>query len=483
MGSSDTELSKLSQPFINGESQQVTDSERTELTDPSTAEIIGFVEGGGMDTVDSAVQNSHAAAKEWYALAGAERGRILTDVAEALREQKSHLAPLEARDAGKPVSSAEGDVESLARYFEYYAGVTDKIDGISVPAGDDYLGYTRREPFGVTGHILPWNFPLLLFGRSVAPSIAAGNAAVVKPARRTPRTAVETARIAVDAGLPPGVINIVPGRGSVVGSALAGHEDIGCVSFTGSGPTGIEVGTAAIENVNPVHLELGGNGPNVVYSDADFENAVDNALVAIFSNAGQVCSAGPRLLVDEDVHTEFVDELVNRAESMTVGPVMEDPEMGPLISESHFEKVLDYIEMARKEVGDPVVGGNSLDRPGYFLEPTIFDDVPNDTRIAQEEVFGPVLTVTPFEDETEALRLANDTKYGLTAGVFTENMGRAHRFARDVEAGVVYINEWFAPGVGSPFGGYKQSGIGREAGMEAIHGYTQTKAVTGAIGG
>ena len=472
---------RLCGPFVGGEPVAASDGKTRKLVNPATEAVVGTVDGGGAGDVDEAVRDSRRAAGEWTALAPPERGRILQDVAAAIREQQASLAELEAADAGKPISDAESEVESLARYFEYYAGITDKIGGETVPAGDAYLGYTRREPLGVTGHILPWNFPLLLFGRSVASSVAAGNATVVKPAEETPRTAVEAARIAVEAGLPPGVINVVPGSGTDAGSALAGHEGIDCVSFTGSVPTGVAVGRAAIENVNPVHLELGGNGPNVVFPDADFENAVDNALAAVFSNAGQVCSAGPRLLVHEDVHDEFLDELADRAAEITLGPPMDDPDMGPLISETQYGTVRRSIDDAREAVGDPVVGGNVPDREGYFVEPTIFDDVPNDATIAQEEVFGPVLTVTTFAEEAEALALANDTEYGLTAGIFTEDMGRAHRFARDVEAGVVYINEWFAADVESPFGGTKNSGIGREAGEEAIRGYTQTKAVTGAI--
>jgi len=467
--------------FIDGKPARAAADGTLAVVDPATGEVAATVSAADAEDVDRAVRSSRNAADAWTDTPPEERGRVLSAVAEAVRDEQDRLAELEARDVGKPISAAAADVESLARYFEYYAGVTDKIHGETVQAGTDHLGYTRREPLGVTGHVLPWNFPLLLFGRSVAPSVAAGNAAVVKPAEQTPRTAVEAARVATEAGLPPGVINVVPGTGAAAGSALSGHAGVDGVSFTGSVPTGIEVGKAAIENVNPVHLELGGNGPNVVFPDADFENAVENALTAVFSNAGQVCSAGPRLLVHEDVHDRFVEALVERAADMTLGPPMDDPDMGPLVSKMQYEKVLDYIDLAREEVGDPVAGGAALDRPGYFVEPTVFDGVDNDTRIAQEEVFGPVLTVSTFSEESEALALANDTEYGLTAGVFTENLGRAHRFARDVEAGVVYINEWFAAGVGSPFGGYKNSGIGREAGLEAIEGYTQTKAVTGAI--
>lgn len=471
----------VTQLFINGESVAPDDGEVFDLIEPETETVSATVAVGGPADVTRAVRSSREAATEWTGLSTTERSRLLYGFAQAIQDETSRLAQLEACDAGKPISAAEDDVESLARYFEYYAGVADKINGETVSAGENYVGYTRREPVGVTGHILPWNFPLLLLGRSVAPSLAAGNTVVVKPAEETPRTAIETAKLAVDAGFPPGVLNVVTGCGGEAGSALAGHDGIDCISFTGSVPTGIEVGRAAIENVNPVHLELGGNGPNVVFPDANFENAVENALLAAFLNAGQVCSAGPRLLVHEAIHDKFVNELVEQAAALTLGPVMDDPDMGPVISETQYERVLNYIDGAKEEIGEPVIGGRPLDQSGYFVEPTIFDGVNNDARIAQEEVFGPVLTVTTFEDESAAIALANDTDYGLTAGVFTENGGRAHRFARDVEAGVVFLNEWFAPGVESPFGGYKDSGIGREAGLEAIDGYTQTKSVTGRI--
>ncbi|MBP2252407.1 aldehyde dehydrogenase (NAD+) [Halarchaeum solikamskense] len=481
MVNNEEETDEYSVLFIGGETTPAADGATYDITDPVTEKRREAVAAADTEDVDRAVVHAREASETWTSLEAAERGRRLHAFADAIREEAAALARLEARDAGKPLSTAEADVGSLARYFEYYAGITDKIEGVALATDDAHFGYTRREPLGVTGHILPWNFPLLLFGRSVAPSLAAGNAVVVKPAEETPRTSIAVARIATDAGIPPGVINVVPGRGATAGSALANHAGIGCVSFTGSVPTGIEVGKAAVENVNPAHLELGGNGPNVIFPDADFENAVDNAVAAVFSNAGQVCSAGPRLIVHEDVHDAFVDAIVARAEAMSLGPVLDDPDMGPLVSEAHYEKVRGYIESAREVIGEPVTGGRALDRAGYFVEPTVFDDVPNDARIAREEVFGPVLTVTTFADEEEAIALANDTEYGLTAGIFTENHGRAHRFSRDVEAGVVYVNEWFAPGVEAPFGGYKKSGIGREAGLEAVRGYTQTKAVSGCI--
>jgi aldehyde dehydrogenase (NAD+) len=468
--------------LIDGEPVDAADGGTFPVVDPATGEENARVAAGTAADIDRAVESARDAADAWAARDPVERGRVLRDVSAALFDATQRLARLETLDSGKPLSEARDDAESLARYFEYYAGLADKIHGETVPHGTEYVDYTVREPLGVTAHILPWNFPLLLFGRSVGPAVAAGNATVVKPAILTPRTAVEATRVAIDAGLPPGVINVVPGSGSEAGSALAGHEGVGGVSFTGSVPTGKAVGKAAVSNLNPVHLELGGNAPNVVFPDADFGTAVENALTAAFTNAGQACSAGPRLLVHRDVHDEFVEELAARAERLSLGPGIEDPDVGPVASRSQFESVTSAIASARDEVGEPVAGGEPLDRNGFFVEPTVFDRVDHDAEIARTEVFGPVLTVTTFADEAEAIALANDTQYGLVAGVFTENLGRAHRFARDIEAGVVYLNEWFSAGVGSPFGGYKNSGIGREAGREAVRGFTQTKSVTGSIG-
>jgi len=273
------------------------------------------------------------------------------------------------------------------------------------------------------------------------------------------------------------VVNVVPGFGSEAGAALSEHPDIDGVSFTGSVPTGQMVGKAAMENLTHVTLELGGKSPNVVFPDADFETAVEQTMKGIFYNTGQTCSAGSRLIIHEDVHDDILDEILSRTQELTLGPGMEDPDLGPLISQTQLDKVERYIELGRKEVGEPIVGGSILDRVGYFVEPTIFDNVDNGTRLAQEEIFGPVLSVMTFSTEEEALELANDVQYGLVAGVFTENNGRAYRFARNVEAGLVYINEWFAGGVETPFGGFKKSGVGREKGLEALDNYTQIKSV------
>lgn len=468
--------------FIDGDSNPAEEPERFETKDPATAEPFAMVARGREADIDRAVGAARSAFPSWRSKAPEERGRLLTRFAERIREESDQLVEFETRDNGKPISHARRDVETCARYFEYYAGIADKVHGDSIPLTDDYADYTVQEPLGVTAQIIPWNLPTNIFGRSVAPALATGNTAVVKPAEQTPVTALVLAQLASDVGIPDGVLNVVPGFGDEAGAALSAHPDVDAVSFTGSVPTGIEVGQTAMENVTNVHLELGGKSPNLVFPDADIDGAVESTISGIFANAGQVCSAGSRLLVHEDVHDEFLDELVAKTNEMTVGAGMNDADMGPLVSEEQFEKVEQYFDVGREEVGAPVVGGNTLDRDGYFVEPTIFDGVANDMRIAQEEIFGPVLSVIEFGDEEEAFELANDVEYGLVAGIHTKNVGRAHRFARDVDAGQVYINEWFAGGAETPFGGFKNSGFGREKGLAAVEAYTQTKNVCAYIG-
>ena len=472
----ETELSTYDL-FIDGELVPATDGERFETANPATGEPFASVSRAREADVDEAVAAANAALAGWRATAPEERGRLLNDLAEAIRARQESLALLETRDNGKPISHARADVETCARYFEYYAGAADKVQGDSIPLTDDYVDYTVREPLGVTAQIIPWNLPTNIFGRSVAPALATGNVAVVKPAEQTPLTAVEIASLAAEVGIPDGVLNVVPGFGAEAGAPLSSHGDVDGVSFTGSVPTGIEVGKSAIENVTNVHLELGGKSPNVVYPDADLNTAVESTITGIFANAGQVCSAGSRLLVHENIKTEFLNELVSRVKEMDIDSGEVDPDMGPLVSEEHFEKVTNYLEVGRTEVGEPLVGGEALDRDGYFVEPTVFDGVDNTMRIAQEEIFGPVLSVIEFSTEAEAIEIANDVDYGLVAGVHTQDIGRAHRFARDVRAGQIYINEWFAGGEETPFGGFKQSGFGREKGLAAIDSYTQVKNV------
>jgi acyl-CoA reductase-like NAD-dependent aldehyde dehydrogenase len=464
--------------LINGESVAAADGATIEIENPATEATISTLSACGEAEIDDAVASATAAFEGWSRLDPDARASRLFDLSAAIRDHKQRLATLETLDNGKAISRARADVEGCAKYFEYFAGLADKVHGESIPLGTDYVDYVIREPLGVTGHIVPWNFPINLLARSVAPALATGNVAVVKPAEQTSMTAVEVGKLGVESGIPPGVMNVVPGLGREAGRALSSHPDVDGISFTGSVETGREVAKNAVENVNPVHLELGGKSPNVVFPNADFETAVQHTLAAIFTTtSGQMCLGGSRLLLHKSIHEEFLDRLVAAIEPLDIGPGLDDPDVGPLAWEGQYETVLEYLDVGRSEVGEPVVGGDPLDREGYFVEPTIFDGVDNGARIAQEEIFGPVLSVMSFADEAEAIKLANDVEYGLVAGIFTNDLGRAHRFARDVDAGQIYINEWFAQGYGTPFGGYKQSGIGREKGMEAIREYTQTKNV------
>jgi aldehyde dehydrogenase (NAD+) len=451
-------------------------------TNPATADPLTAIEMGDESDIDRAVAGAAAAFEDWWRQEPQHRGRVLAALADLVREHSDRLARLETLENGKPLSQAASEVDGCARYFEYYAGLADKVQGESIPLGPDHVDFTVREPLGVTAHIVPWNYPLDLFARSVAPALATGNTAVVKPAEYTSVTALEVGELALEAGVPPDVLNIVPGYGSGAGAALAGHPDVDGVSFTGSVGTGREVAKRAVDNINPVHLELGGKSPSVVFPDADLENAIKDTVAGIFvATTGQICLASSRLLVHEDIYEDALDHLVAATEALSVGPGMDDPDVGPLVSEAQFEKVKRYLEAGKAAAGAPLVGGDVLDRPGYFIEPTVFEVDDRDAKVAQEEIFGPVLSVLSFADEEEAIELANGVDYGLVAGVFTSDIGRAHRFARDVKAGQIYINEWAAGGKGSPFGGYKQSGFGRDKGTQAVDNYTQVKTISANI--
>lgn len=468
--------------LIDGESVSSTADEYFPVLEPATEEVLCEVAAGGAADIDYAVDAARNASEQWQSVPPRERGQVLREIARQIRTETERLATIHQHENGKPISQARDEVETCAEYFEYYAGMTDKLHGDSIPLTEEYVDYTVQEPLGVTGHIIPWNFPVGILGRSIAPALAAGNTVVVKPAEQTPIATLEIAALVAETQLPDGAVNVVPGFGDDAGAALSTHRDIDGLAFTGSVETGQKVAAAAGQNLIPIHVEAGGKNPNVVFPDADLDAAVESTVTSIFGlNAGQVCSAGDRLLVHTDIEQEFLDRLIEVVEDLSVDDGGKDPDVGPVVSQEQYEKILDYVTIGREEVGDPIVGGNAIDRAGYFIEPTIFTNVSYETRLAQDEIFGPVLAVSTFESEQEAIELANATEFGLVAGIFTKDVGRAHRFAREVDAGQIFINEWFAGGIESPFGGYKLSGFGREKGLEALENYLQTKNVCARI--
>ena len=476
-------MSRLSHPtqlFINNQWIASADGATMESINPADESVVAEVSAGGAQDIDAAVSAARKAlGGAWAKTAPAQRGRALMKVAELIRARGDDLAQMEMLDTGKPISAARGAVEGAARYFEFYAGAADKIQGATIPVGPDHLDFTLREPLGVTAHILPWNVPLNMLARGVAPALAAGCTAVVKPAEQTPVGALQIADILLAAGIPPGVVNIVNGPGETAGARLAAHPDIDGLTFTGSVETGKMVMRAAAEHVKPVVLELGGKSPVIVFADADRDIAAREACKGITANTGQYCDAGSRLLAHESARDELLEKTAKLARAITMGNPADDPNMGPLISAEQHERVSGYIQKARDEGAEIVCGGGRPEnlKKGYFVEPTIFGGVRPDMTVAREEIFGPALSVLTFSDDDEALAMANDTIYGLAAGVFTRDIGRALRVAKALDAGTIYINEYFAGDVASPFGGMKQSGIGRERGMETLANYTRVKNV------
>jgi acyl-CoA reductase-like NAD-dependent aldehyde dehydrogenase len=451
-----------------------------ETIDPATEQPIAAVAEADAADVDAAVASARRAlAGPWGHMRAADRGRVLHRLANLIELHADELAALESRDAGKPISAVlRQDLPAAIDTLRYYAGWADKINGQVIPARPDALTYTVREPVGVVGAIVPWNFPLMIGMWKVAPALACGCTVVLKPAEITPLSALRVGDLALEAGLPPGVLNVVPGFGKSAGRALVDHPDVDKVTFTGSPAVGREVLAGAAGNLKRVTLELGGKSANVIFADADLDAAVKAASAGIFFNTGQVCSAGSRILVQAEIYDEVVDRLTARAKSIRVGsPAERSTAMGPIVSQAQMARVLDYIAIGVREGASLVTGGRRLDGPGYFVGPTVFANVDHDMRISQEEIFGPVVSVVRFEDEDDAITKANGTRYSLAAGVWSRDIGRVHRFATRVKAGTVWINTYGYTDIRLPWGGARDSGYGREHGDAAIENFTEPKAV------
>src|SRR5579884_1316432 len=481
MSSSATAGIRSYQNYINGKWESSASGKTFPVYDPSTEEVIAQVAASEAGDVDRAVKAARAAfdSGPWAQTTAQDRGRILFKLAEKIRQNAAALAELECRNSGKPIVEAEYDIADVATCFEYYGGLANKVTGQVNPVPANALSFTLKEPVGVAGQIIPWNYPLLMAAWKLAPAIAAGCTCVLKPAEQTPLTVLEMAGWLEDLGFPPGVVNIVTGFGETAGAPLVSHPGVDKIAFTGSAAVGRIILRGAADSIKRVTLELGGKSPNIFFADADFEAAIDGALFGVFINQGEVCSAGSRILVEKPIYSKFVEALAEKTKKIRLGaPLDRQTKMGPLVSKEQYERVRDYQETGKREAKLVAGGGRprQFDK-GYYVEPTVFSDVDNGARIAREEIFGPVAAVIPFDGEADAVRIANDTPYGLAAAVWSRDIFRALRVVRAVRAGIVWVNHMQPTYVEAPWGGYKQSGFGRELGPWGLEEYLETKQV------
>jgi betaine-aldehyde dehydrogenase len=468
--------------FINGQFIEAEDGETLPTYNPHDNSKIAEVAMAGPVDIDKAVKAAQAAFPKWSRTSAAERGRLLLKLADAIEANAEELARLESLDTGHPLRDSKGlDVPRTAATFRYFGGMADKYEGSVVPVDSGFLNYLLRQPVGVVGQIVPWNFPLMFTSWKMAPALAAGNCVVMKPAEITPLSSLRMAELMAEVGFPAGVVNIVPGLGNVAGQYIAEHPNINKVAFTGSTAVGRRIVQASAGNLKRVQLELGGKGANIVFSDANLTEAVNGSAFAIFHNQGQACIAGSRLILQEQIAEEFLERFITLAKSIKIGnPLDPTTEMGPVTSIQHRDRVLSYCQIAQEQGGEIIIGGKAPDRPdlamGYYIEPTVVRAKPTD-RVSQEEVFGPFVSVTTFKTDEEALTIANGTEYGLGGGLWTRDLQRAHKIAGAMRSGMVWINCYKRANPGSPFGGVGSSGYGREMGFEVMHQYTEVKSV------